>query len=104
MPYDIMLMNKSGGVVFLKSKLLLRLLINFTTVAIAITSMVFVWLTVSAMIGLPDKGTGGASDWKTAIFSLFSAFCAILLFELRKQLKRRNKKMPSYSEKLGKAA
>lgn len=88
----------------MKNKLLLRLLINFTTVAVAITSMVFIWLTVSAMMGLPDKEASGSSDWRTAIFSLFSAFCAVLLFELRKQLKKRNKKMPAYSEKMGKAA
>ena len=88
----------------MKNKLLLRLLINFTTVAVAITTMIFVWLTVSAMMGLPDKGVNGSSDWKTVIFSLFSAFCAVLLFELRKQLKKRNKKVPAYSEKMGKAA
>ncbi len=88
----------------MKNKLLLRLLINFTTVAVAITSMVFIWLTVSAMIGVGDKGVSGSSDWMTAIFSLFSAFCAVLLLEFRKQLKRRSKKVPVYSKELGKAA
>lgn len=88
----------------MKNKLLLRFLINFTTVAVAITTMVFIWLTVLAMMGLPDKGVSGSSDWKTAIFSLFSAFCAVLLVELRKQLKKQNKKVPVYSEKLEKAA
>ena len=88
----------------MKNKLLLRLLINFTTVAVAITSMVFIWLTISSMIGSPDKGLNGYSDWKTAIFSLFSAFCAVLLLELRKQLKKRGKKVAVYSDKLEKAA
>ncbi len=88
----------------MKNKLLLRLLINFTTVAVAITSMVFVWLTVSSMIGYQDKVLSGTSDWKTAIFSLFSAFCAVLLLELRKRLKKRSKKVSAYSDKLEKAA
>jgi membrane protein implicated in regulation of membrane protease activity len=88
----------------LKNKLLLRLLINFTTVVAAITSMVFIWLTVSSMIGSPDKVVNGSSDWSTAIFSLFSAFCAVLFYELRKLLKKRSKKVPVYSDKLGKAA